>query len=228
MLSVILIEPETSGNVGAIARVMKNFDFDSLILVDPKCEIDEEAKKRAKHAGDVLENAEIASFDILDEFDYLVATTSKIGRDYNILRSPMDCEDFAISCDFTKKVGLVLGREGKGLYNEEIAKCDFVVSISSSVEYPVMNLSHACAILLYEIFKNSDNKRTGDDITPISADEKKQIMKMIDDCLNKMDFLNEEKKETQRLVWNRLFSKAFLSKREAFAVMGFLRKITEM
>ena len=51
MIEVILFEPEHPGNVGAIARVMKNFGFSSLVLINPKCKIDEECRRRAVHAG---------------------------------------------------------------------------------------------------------------------------------------------------------------------------------
>jgi len=57
MIHVVLVEPEVSGNIGAVARAMKNFGFSNLILVNPKCRVDEEARNRAKHAQEVLKKA---------------------------------------------------------------------------------------------------------------------------------------------------------------------------
>ena len=59
MIQIALVEPKTSGNVGAIARVMKNFGYSKLILVNPSCSIDQECKNRAKHAQDVLNKVKI-------------------------------------------------------------------------------------------------------------------------------------------------------------------------
>ena len=60
MISVILIEPQTEGNVGAIARVMKNFELKELILVNPQCNhLGLDAVSRAKHGKDILKKAKV-------------------------------------------------------------------------------------------------------------------------------------------------------------------------
>jgi len=59
MISIILIEPQFEGNIGAIARSMKNFGFSELILVNPKCTIGEETRCRAKHANDIIDEVKI-------------------------------------------------------------------------------------------------------------------------------------------------------------------------
>ena len=86
MISVILIEPEHSSNVGAVARAMANFDFAELVLINPKCNhLDKDAILRAKHSAlKILKNAKVKDFSYLKQFDYLIGTTAKIGTDYNI------------------------------------------------------------------------------------------------------------------------------------------------
>ncbi|HEC87103.1 MAG TPA: RNA methyltransferase, partial [Thermoplasmatales archaeon] len=61
---VVLVEPKYSGNIGAVARCMKNFDVSSLYLINP-CKIDDEARARAMHAQEILDNAKI--FDTFEE-----------------------------------------------------------------------------------------------------------------------------------------------------------------
>src|SRR3989338_6390715 len=96
MVSIVLIEPEKSGNVGYIARAMKNFDFNELILINPKCNhLDLEAMSRATHARDLLRKAKVKTFSYLKNFDYLIATTAIIGSDYNIPRSPISIGELA-------------------------------------------------------------------------------------------------------------------------------------
>lgn len=218
MISVILVDPGNSGNVGAIARSMANFGFSKLILVNPKCNhLSQTARNRAKWGNNVLEKAKVVKK--IPRLDTLIATTAKIGRDYNIPRSPISPSQLSSVCK--GRIGLVFGRESSGLTNEEVLACDFVVSIPASKKYPVMNLSHAVTILLYELSKENHTSH----ITLASEADKKQIIKMLKKCMSNLEFSTKEKKETQIKVWKRMVGKSFLTKREAFALMGFLRKL---
>ena len=236
MISVILVEPENPGNTGAICRSMKNFGFEDLIILGPKFDIsDPELKHRAKWANDIIEKAKVLEYNqknlkkIRKDFDYLVSTTARIGRDYNVLRSPITPKQLAekiAELDLKrKKVGIMIGREGSGLSNEEIAFSDFNVTIPTSKKYATMNMAHSTTIILYEIFQHINSENITSHITPISEKEREQLMKLFEEKLKTMSFATEEKKNTQRIVWKKVISRSFLSKREAYAMMGFLRKI---
>ena len=227
MISIILIEPETSGNVGAIARTMANFEVNNLILINPKCKIDSSARCRAKNANHILDKTKIRTTRVLKNFDYLIGSTAKLGNDYNIPRSPLTPEDLSKKLKEIKdkKIGIILGRESLGLSNEEIQMCDFIVSIPSSPKYRAMNISHALNIILYEIFKEKHTEELMKPYTPMSAREKERIMELLNVALKKMSFETEEKRETQRRMWKRMITKSFMTKREAYALMGFLKKI---
>ncbi len=206
---------------------MKNFDFDKLVLVNPRCDHkSEEVKNRAKHAQDVLRKAKLVKK--IPKFDYVIGTTAKLGSDYNVNRLPLLPEQLAhklMKLPNKVSVGLLFGREGIGLTNEEIMKCDLIVTIPSSKKYPTLNLSHSVGVILYELFKKSSKETKLDRINPALNIDKKQIMKMLNKILNCLEFSTKEKKDTQKLVWKRVFNKAFLTRREAFVVMGFLRKV---
>ena len=229
MIELILIGPRRQENLGAIARVMKNFDFESLVLINPKCKIGITAYKVAKHAEDVLKKSKIKDFSYLKKFDYLIGTTSRLGTDYNMPRSPIGPEQLAekiLKLDFKKlKIGILIGREGDGLNNDEINLCDILVTIPASKEYPTMNISHAVSIILYELFKKISVIKSNSHIGFATGKDKEIIMDYINCVLDKMEFSTAEKRETQRKLWKRVFGKATLTKREAFAVMGFLRKL---
>jgi len=206
---------------------MANFGANELILINPKCEINSDSRRFAKNAQSILDNVRITDMKVLKEFDYLIATTSKLGTDYNIPKTPTTPEQLAKKLSELKgrKIALVLGREGEGLHNDEIDKCDFIVTIPASKFYDSLNISHALAIFLYEIKKNEFTERMLKPYTPISEKEKEQIIKMLKAVMEKMDFNMESKKQTQVAVWKRMIAKSFLTKREAYALMGFLRKI---
>ncbi len=228
MISAILMEPETPGNVGAAARALKNFGHESLVLINPKCDhLCSEARDRASHAIDILERAETGDESLLDRFDYLAATTSKLGKDYNIPRVALTPRQLAgkLAGIRDRKTGIVFGREPSGLSNEEITKCDFAVSIPSSSEYPALNLSHAVAVVFYELSAAAAKGEGREKIAPVSGKEKKLILGMVDSILGMLDFSTTEKLETQRKVWKRMVGKSFMTRREALALMGFLKKI---
>ncbi|MBW3011588.1 RNA methyltransferase [Candidatus Woesearchaeota archaeon] len=228
-LKVVLVEPSNPGNLGAIARVMANFGASELVLVNPKCDKDDiEGLVRSKHAYKILKNAKIVSSISDVGADYIAGTTSLMGTDYNIQRSPLSPEAFAKKLSkFSKKVAVVFGREGDGLYNNEIDACDFVVTIPTSLKYRAMNLSHSVAVVLYEIFKQSPEKKTGEHIACASEKEKKILLSKINDILDELKFRTAEKKQTQKLVWKRAIGKAMLTKREIFALIGFFKKLKD-
>lgn len=231
MISVILIGPENSGNIGAVARTMKNFGFKDLVIINPKVKVDTiTSRKRSKHAQEIIKKAKIKDKSYLKRFDCLIATTGKLGTDNNIKRSPITPRQLSSLIKEknlkSKKIGLVFGRESKGLYNEELDLCDFVVSIPTDKRYFSMNLSHAVSVLLYELsLEDKTYSKITDHFVYASKPEKEQIMKNLEKIFSQVNFKTESKKDTQRLVWKRIISKSFLTKREAFSVIGFLKKL---
>ncbi len=232
MLTVVLVEPETPGNIGSVARVMKNFGMGRLVLVNPKCNpLDGEAYGRAMHASDVLKSAKVVkAFGSLRKFDYVVGTTSALGTDYNVVRSPISPAQLSFQLrgkSGKAGIALVFGREGTGLTTKEIAACDVLVTIPSSKKYPALNLSHAVAIVLYELFQHFSQVKVSSHFVLASAAEKKLALSMVNEILAAMDFSLDSKKKTQIMVWSRLINKSFLTKREMYALLGFLRRVVK-
>ena len=227
MVSILLLEPASSGNVGGVARVMKNFECSSLILVNPKCDpLDVEARKRSMHGLDVLEKAKVVKSlsEVIKKFDTVVATTSRLGSDYNVTRLPLTPENLASLIIKRKKVALLFGREDRGLSNEEVKMCDFVVTIPASKKYAALNLVNAVTIMLYSLFNEEKKEHVSSHIIQASRIEKESLIKLIDNVLEKMEFSLPSKRETQKQVWRRIISKSFLTKRELFALCGFFKK----
>ena len=228
MIDIILIEPKTQKNLGAAARSMKNFGFSNLVLIDPKCKIGIEARKVAKHAQEILKKAKTKDKKYLKRYDCLIGTTAILGRAYNLPRNPMtpkECAQKIAQVNPKTKIGLIIGRENSGLTNEEIEQCDMLVHIPASKIYPTMNVSHALSIFLYEFFIAMNAEHTSSHIVQASSKEKDVLLKYIDDVIDVTDFQTPEKKETQRKVWKRIVGKALLTKKEAYAIMGFFLQL---
>lgn len=220
-------EFETPGNCGALARVAENFDCKNLVFLNPKCDYrSKESLDRAAHAKGLLEKAQVVRTfrELKKRFDYVIGTTSIISTDYNIPRSPLSPRQFAETLN-RKKFAIVIGREGKGLTNEEISECDFIVTIQTSKKYPAMNVSHAAAIILYEVFNRISTSKLADNIPFATAKDREVTVKLAMKALDKMDFSTEERRITQQRLWKRMIGKSFLTKREIFALCGFFKKI---
>lgn len=224
MISIVLVEPESSGNIGSIARIMANFDFKELILVNPKCNhLDGESLMFALHAETILKHAKVVK--TLPGFDLTIATTSRLGSDYNIQRSPISAEDIAKKLSsINGNIGLVFGRESSGLTNREIAKCDFTVTIPTSNKYAAMNIAQAVNIMLYEVYKYKGKNKIGKNIHLATKIEKDILIRGINKRLDSMQFTTSEKRETQKILWKKIVGKSFLTKRELFSMHGFFRK----
>jgi len=221
MITIILMEPEKSGNVGAVARAMSNFGFNKLVIINPKCNpLDEEATRRAKHAKNILKKAIITKKDVLNKFDVLVATTAVKGDDYNVARCSLDLEELKNKLKMCKSgnVGIMFGREGIGLTNKEIKQVDFTVTIPTSKRYKTMNLSHSVAVVLYELSKSKNRER----VPYATQKDKKILFDYINKIINNSDE-DKSRKSIQKIVWKRVIGKAMITKRECFSLCGFFK-----
>jgi len=226
----VLVRPKYPINVGLTARVIKNFGFKRLVLISPRCEIDDVARRFASHAQDVLSNAKsynsIEKFVKEEEINFLIGTTAKIGGDQNPRRVaillPM-LRDY--EWPKSGRIALLFGSEDTGLTNEELDKCDAVVTIPTSLEYPVMNLSHAVAVIAYEL-GIALNKVRETPYRPSTPQERAILVQYLDKLVRIiMSDAPEGKIAIYRDIVRNLVGRAFLSGREVHSLIGFFRRV---
>ena len=219
---VVLVEPKYSGNVGAVARAMMNFNVDKLYLVNP-CTLDDACYARAMHAGEILDNAKIFSKfeDAIKNLDYLAATSSiEYVKDKKHLRNPVLLEDFSEKIyEVNGNVGLVFGREDYGLFNEEIAACDIMLRIPTSESYLSLNLSHAVSLVLYALYSKREfiPKKRRD----IGSVEKEKLYEFFSLLLGEINY-PKHKKENTEIMFKRIMGRAMPSKWEYHTLMGVI------
>ncbi|PLW80340.1 RNA methyltransferase [Candidatus Woesearchaeota archaeon] len=229
MVTVILVEPQNSGNIGAVARAMNNFGFGNLILVNPKADhLNKEALDRSCHAKNVLKEAKVEKkLDFIKDFELSIATTGVIGTNYNILRTSISSVDIAKRLKESKKknVAFIFGREDHGLKNEELELTDIVVTIPTNKENPALNLSHAVSIVSYEASKVFQKDDIISHFTEPTGKEKEVLDKTINDALNNLEFTTDTKRNTAYKALKRVILKAAPSKRELIALIGLFKKV---
>ncbi len=219
----VLVEPIYSGNVGSVARVMKNFGFSELVLLNP-CVLDTSARVMAVHAYDIIENAriEITLKDALAGSNIIVGMTGLPGKTENEHMRIPALSPRKLKDKLTGKSGVVsllFGRENDGLRNDELELCDIIVNIPTSPEYPSMNLSHAVAVVLYEL---SDVH--GGEIYLAEHFDIELLYEHIEDVLMDIEY-KEYKKEKTLLMLQRILGRAELTGREVQTLRGVLRRI---
>ena len=226
MIYVVFVEPESPGNIGFLARTMKNFGITNLILINP-CELKNESYYHAMHARDIVSNAE--TYNSLDEFlktkkiDSAIGTTGNAGGSYNMARIAVSPEQLADSINYNGNIALIFGREGNGLSNQEISQCDVIVSIPTHDYYPILNITHAAAIIFYEMFKREKSYPV-DQLEAATANEKEKLIRYMDDIILKLGYPPHKNKNAS-LVFKKIIGRAFISGREAHTLTGTLRRI---
>ncbi len=226
---IILYEPKIPENIGFVARLMKNFGFKNLIIVNPLCDLTK-AYKTAMKGKDVLENAVVVDQLNFNEFDFIAATSGKVSdKPENLRRSYITPEDFAnFIANKNMKIGILFGREDFGLPNSIIKKSNVLIHIETSKEYPILNLSHATGIILYELNKKSitqSNKKT-------KTYDLKGLYSYIDYFIELFDKYNIKRRSSFDMALKRTLSnilvRSNINYKEFSIFMGFFSKLKNL
>ena len=157
---IVLVNPQTDGNIGAVARSMLNFGFTDLRIVGRTPDWSDEVRNRAKNAQSVLDSAQCADTlqDAVSDCSVVVGTSGKREEgDKTAMRHFLLPDELPSRLsNVGGRVALVFGPEGKGLLNEELSECDLLVTIPTWEGYPILNLSHAVTVICCSWFLSSD------------------------------------------------------------------------
>lgn len=220
-VDIVLVEPMYDGNIGFAARVMKNFGFSHLVLVNP-CGIGDDGIARASHAKDVLEGAERLTLDeVMERSDLTVATTGALARSAcHPMRAPLHTPRELRDCirDIDGRVSILFGRENWGLNNDEVARCDLVCTIPGAAEYPILNLSHAVGIVCYELANLPPPE-----YKMATREEMEYLYLHLDKFLDTLDHPAYKRRNTL-IMMRRIFGRSKLTAREASTLHGLLRR----
>lgn len=231
---IVLVNTTHPGNIGGVARAMKNMNFDELHLVAPKKFPHVNADARASGATDLLENAVV--HETLEEAIadcQIVVGTSARGR--HIPWPVVDPRELAsiigpLSVD--KKVAVVFGREDRGLTNEELHLCHYHVHIPSNPDFSSLNLAAAVQVITYELRmadlyaeKNEEVKPqwgTDWDIDLADSADLERLFAHMEETLVDIDFLDPENPRQLMPRLRRLYLRALLDKVEVNVLRGIL------
>ena len=224
MIHVIFVEPESSGNIGSIARAMKNFSLKNLILVNPQCEVEnQDSRKMSMHAWDIIENARVVnSFEkAIDGMDFVIGTTAKTRKGYDEIKTAYSPREVVPKLkQVAGNTAIVFGRESRGLTDEELKKCDINLFIPTNPDYSTMNITHAAAVIFYELFASKEST-----VRKADLKQKEELLKAASQAIDSVELKDKEK--TKRIFSN-VINRALISGKESQTLTGFFKKLIQM
>lgn len=229
LVKIVVVEPAGALNVGAIARVMKNFGLSQLILVNPQCDrTSEAARHMAVHAGDVLANAiEVATLpEALQGCTRIIATTAR-DRQWDLLEPARTALPWLIEAP-KQQSALVFGPESRGLSNEELNFAQRFARIPSSPNYASLNLAQAVAICCYELAQALDLPQSDRSSKPnnyAAFEELEGYYQHLEAVLLKIGYLYPHTAASRMEKFRQIYNRAYLDKQELGAIRGILTQI---
>ncbi|HRV07669.1 MAG TPA: RNA methyltransferase [Acidobacteriota bacterium] len=226
---VVLVKPHTPGNIGAAARIVKNFGLGGLRLVGP-CRPDApEAGFLAAGAGDVLAAAGVYP-DItkaVADANLVAGTTSSRGRRPKAeLYTPKELAAEIVTTAARGRVCLVFGPERTGLTERELTLCTHLVSIPAHSDLPTLNLAQAVAVFAYEIFAAAKTTiPKAEEELPVALGELEPLFRGMQETLISVGFLSRSNPEHIMSTLRRILQRAKLTERDVRILRGVFSQI---
>ncbi|MFW1678464.1 RNA methyltransferase [Pontibacter sp. JAM-7] len=236
-IRIVLVNTTHPGNIGAVARAMKNMNLSELHLVAPKFFPHEEAITRSSGATDLLDNAVVhASLSEAISDCHLVVGTSARGRHIPWpLVNPRELAGIVSSAAADTRVAIVFGREDRGLTNDELQLCHQHVHIPANPDFCSLNVAAAVQVISYELRMASlyaagareDQPQWGTpwDIELAENAELERMFEHLEQTLVDIEFLDPENPRQLMPRLRRLFLRAVPDKVEVNVLRGILKAV---
>jgi len=226
-LRVVLVETRNPLNIGAAARAMSNFGFGHLRVVKPYAPAFREARS-AVGASSVLARAEQFKTvaEAVADCTLVVGTTAVRHRHlHHTLRRSEDAARLICRRLRSSNVALLFGSEKRGLTNDDLSHCHWLLRIPTHDENISMNLAQAVAVCLYEMIRNAKVPREPEKFPLASAAEIDRITAMLLDALHESGFLDLRRVADSEQRIRRLVRRLHLPARDAVIWLGMFRQI---
>ena len=225
-IKIVLVETSHPGNIGGVARAMKNMGLTQLALVNPNDYPSHTASSRASGAGDILANAQVfASLDeALADCSLVIGASARLRK---VAWPQLDVRETAALAleKSVNRVALVFGREDSGLSNVEMDRCHYLAHIPSNSDYTSLNLAAAVQVFAYEcrmaclpVLEQAQGYRH--DVA--SSEQMEGFYGHLHQALQDIEFLDPDKNARFMRRMRRLFNRSQLDVKEVDILRGIL------
>ena len=229
-IRIILVGTTHPGNIGAVARAMKNMGLHDLVLVNPSFFPHEDASARASGADDILAATRVVSSldEALGDCTYAAGASARsrsIGWPSMV---PRECAARLLAESQNGTVAAVFGPEKSGLTNEDLDRCNTLLTIPTDPGFSSLNLAMAVQILTYELrlIAMDDPEPESVTETPLATgDELQYFYTHLEQVLSVSGYLDPENPRLLMRRLRRLFGRAEPDKNEINILRGILASL---
>lgn len=222
----ILVRPVFIGNIGSVARVLKNFSFNHLRLVEPPQNYkDSEARRMTAGAFDVLKQAPVyhSLGEALSDISMAIGTTA--GQYRNESPSPIvDVVPKCLTVSQANKVAWVFGDERNGMSKEDLKHCHRIATIPTNAEFPSLNIAQAVGTVAYELSRRQDGCAVESEKHPTRASDD-ELFAQVESLLTRIEFTRKYNHEVILSELRLLYQRCLTSNREHDVLCGLLRRL---
>jgi TrmH family RNA methyltransferase len=229
-IRIVLVEPSHPGNIGAVARAMKNMGLEQLVLVSPRQFPHSEATARASGAGDVLASARVVATvaEGVAGCGFIVATTSRPRDQYFSVADVRDAAERVLRESQRGPAAVLFGSERAGLSNEQLEAAHLLIRIPASESYPSLNLAMAVQVVAYELLRARGVQVDTAPAAGALADpvEMERLYEHLAQVLEEIEFRDRTQGGTHLMArLRRLFQRAALDRNEVNILRGILTAV---
>jgi tRNA (cytidine32/uridine32-2'-O)-methyltransferase len=227
---IILVETSHPGNIGAVARAMKNMGLGDLVLVNPRYFPHEDATARASGAEDLLQSARVVNSadEALADCNYVAGASARPRSIEWPLMEPRECAVRLLQESVNGTVAVLFGPEKSGLTNDHMDRCDTLLTIPTISSFNSLNLAMAVQVVSYELRVAALGGEIAEVVrdTPLATgDEMERFYRHLETVLNDSGFLDPENPRLLMRRLRRLFVRAEPDKNEVNILRGILASL---
>lgn len=227
-IHIVMVGTTHPGNIGGVARAMKNMGLSRLSLVAPEAPFPHpKARARASGAVNVLEGTQV--FDTLEEAiadcSLVIGASARMRTLPWPVVNPRECASRVVNIENDAEVAIVLGRENSGLTNEELELCQLLVTIPTNPDFSSLNIAAAAQVLCYEIrlAANIDSLPENSADSPLATSaEREGMFNHFEQALTELEFLKADNPGQLMRRLRRLFTRTGLERLEVNILRGIL------
>ena len=230
LVQIVLVETSHPGNIGSVARAMKNMGLSRLVLINPKKFPHDEATALAGNAGDVLKVAKVfGSIQEAVQNSKIIFATS--ARERTIEWPVTSVKDAAQEINQLVaeniEISILFGREDRGLTNEELQLSNKHLIIPAHPDYPVLNIAMSTQVVCYELYQASNIEPIApwQDFPEYTADELQHLIDHFNETVFKLDLIDPKNPKQILTRMERMFRRLYPDQMEGNFLRGFLKAV---
>jgi tRNA (cytidine32/uridine32-2'-O)-methyltransferase len=231
-IRIVLVETTHAGNIGAVARAMKNMSLEALYLVAPRCFPDPAATARAAGAHDVLNAAVVCDslIEAIEDCHLVIGASARIRTVVWPQLTPRACAEKLGREAATVKTAILFGREQSGLTNAELERCSYLLHIPSNPAFSSLNVAAAVQVVAYELYLAAQTlPGAANEATRMAtAGERERFYEHLRQTLFDIGFFHQTRSAPSLMRrLKRLFHRARLEQREINILRGILAAVQD-